>query len=522
MTQLVVSNVEKQFGGLKALRGVSFSIKAGELVAIIGPNGAGKSTLINCITGENPPTAGSVSFKNNDIGHWPPYRVNRAGVARTFQAGELFNQLTVLENVIVGGLDRSKLGFGAALLGLHHLSEARRSLEARAHEALRLVSLSERANELAAILPAGQQRLLAIARALASDANWIILDEPAAGLNREEKDALIKVIEQLAQKLTVIFVEHDMRVVSELARRIIVLDQGELIADDKPEVVRQSERVISAYLGTKAAREVARLPHTSNASKKHVLRADQVVVRYGQHLAVDRVSIDIFTSEILAIVGANGAGKSSLLKAVMRTVPLAGGKLEFEGRDVGSWSTRQMVTAGAALTPESRELFGSLTVSDNLRLGAYTKIGRLQQFIPDFLLRQAQIEYIERSMQDVLDLFPRLAERRHQLAGTLSGGEGQMLAIGRALMSRPRILLLDEPSLGLAPKVIAEIFEKLTGLKAQGLTICLVEQNAAAALEISDRAYVMSAGRVVASGTARDVMSNADVSAAYLGKADAG
>ena len=522
MTELVVSNVEKQFGGLKALRGVSFSIRAGELVAIIGPNGAGKSTLINCITGENPPTAGNVSFKNNDIGHWPPYQVNRAGVARTFQAGELFAQLTVLENVVVGGLNRSRLGFGAALLGLHRFSEKRRSLEARAYKALDLVGLSNRANKSAGVLPAGQQRQLAIARALATDASWLILDEPAAGLNREEKDALIKVIEQLAQKLTVIFVEHDMRVVSQLARRIIVLDQGELIADDKPEIVRQSERVISAYLGKKAAQALAQAPHTSDVSKELVLRTDQVTVRYGRHLAVDRASVDIFKSEIVAIVGANGAGKSSLLKAIVRTVPLAGGKLEFEGRDVGSWTTRQMVTAGVTLTPESRELFPSLTVNDNLRLGAYTKIGWLQQFVPDFLLRQAQIEYIDRGMNDVFDLFPRLLERRHQLAGTLSGGEGQMLAIGRALISRPRILLLDEPSLGLAPKVIAEIFEKLLELKAQGLTICLVEQNAAAALEISNRAYVMNAGHIVGSGTARDLISTADVSAAYLGNAGAG
>jgi branched-chain amino acid transport system ATP-binding protein len=518
MTELLVSNVEKRFGGLKALRGVSFSVKAGELVAIIGPNGAGKSTLINCITGETPPTVGSIAFKGKDISYWPPYRVNRAGIARTFQAGELFTQLTVLENVIVGGLNRSGLGFSAAVLGLHRFSEARQSLEARAHVALRVVGLSERASDLAAILPAGQQRLLAIARALASDATWLILDEPAAGLNREEKDSLIKVIDQLAQKLTVIFVEHDMRVVSALAHRIIVLDQGELIADDQPEVVRQSERVVSAYLGTKAARAVAQMPHTGNASKERVLHADQLTVRYGQSLAVDRVSIDIFKREIVAIVGANGAGKSSLLKSIMRTVPFASGTLEFEDRDVGTWSTRQMVAAGVALTPESRELFGSLTVKDNLRLGAYTKIGWLQQFVPDFILSQSQIKGIDRSMQDVFDLFPRLAERRNQLAGTLSGGEGQMLAIGRALMSRPQILLLDEPSLGLGPKVIVEIFEKLTELKAQELTICLVEQNAAAALEISDRAYVMSAGHVVASGTAQEVMSNSNVSAAYLGE----
>lgn len=519
MTQLVVSNVGKKFGGLKALGNVSFSIDANELVAIIGPNGAGKSTLINCISGENPPTTGTVSFQGRNINNWPPFQVNRAGLARTFQSGELFTQLSVFDNVVVGGLAKSKIGFGAAILGLHRMSGLRRSLEARALQALRLVGLSERANELCGILPAGQQRLLAIARALASGADWLILDEPAAGLNHEEKDALVKVIEQLArQNLTIIFVEHDMRVVSQLARRIIVLDQGDLIADDRPEVVRQSKRVIAAYLGTKPVAKVVQPARAPFAPEERLLRAEQLVVRYGKHLALDRVAIEIFKCEIVAIIGANGAGKSSLLKAIMRTVPIAGGQLEFNGRDVGAWSTRQMVNAGVALAPEGRELFGSLTVNDNLRLGAYSKIRWMWQFIPDFMQGRQQLEYIDRGMQDVFKLFPRLAERRHQLAGTLSGGEGQMLAIARALMSRPHMVMLDEPSLGLAPMVVSEIFDKLIELKEQGLTIVLVEQNAAAALDISDRAYVMAAGHVVASGNARDIMATADVGAAYLGE----
>lgn len=520
MTNLTVSNVSHRFGGLQALRDVTFSIERGQLVAIIGPNGAGKSTLINVISGELPPTAGTVIFNGKMISGWPSHRISRAGLVRTFQSGELYSQLTVFENAVAGGVARARPGFIASLCGLRKIKNLHRGLEQKAQTNLDLVGLGQRTNEMAGVLPAGQQRLLAIARALGSGANWLFLDEPAAGLNETEKSHLMRVIERLSQEgISIIFVEHDMRVVGNLARRVIVLDQGKLIADGTPTDMRRNERVVSAYLGTSAA--IEHLPKASRgavASQQVLLRTREISVRYNRLRALDQVSIEIRNGEIVAIVGANGAGKSSLLKAIMRVVPLASGILELDGKDVGGRSAREMVQGGICLSPEGRELFASLTVKDNLRLGGYARINRVRQFLPDFLAGGAHQEDIEETSAEVYKLFPRLAERKDQLAGTLSGGEGQMLAIGRALMSRPRLLLLDEPSLGLAPLIVAEIFRKLVDLQTRGLTIVLVEQNARAALAISDRAYILSAGQLVAGGPASDLLSSPEVSAAYLGE----
>ena len=520
MTGLTVSNVSRRFGGLHALRDVSFSIKPDQLVAIIGPNGAGKSTLINVISGELAPTAGTVSFNGRTISGWPSHRISRAGLVRTFQSGELYSQLTVFENAVAGGVAPARPGFIASLCGLPQIKNLHRDLERKAQANLDLVGLAHRKDELAAVLPAGQQRLLSIARALGSGAKWLFLDEPAAGLNETEKSHLTNVIERLSRGgISIIFVEHDMRVVGNLAQRVIVLDQGKLIADGTPTEVRNNERVVTAYLGTSAALEHARKPlRTGAEAQKILLRTKEISVRYNRLRALDRVSIDIYSREIVAIIGANGAGKSSLLRAIMRVTPLSNGALELDELDVTTRSPRQMVEGGISLSPEGRELFASLTVKDNLRLGGYARISRGRQFLPDFLARSDQHGDIEESVAEVYELFPRLAERKDQLAGTLSGGEGQMLAIGRALVSRPRLLLLDEPSLGLAPLVVAEIFRKLVELRARGLTIVLVEQNARAALAISDRAYILSTGQVVAGGPASDLLSSTEVNAAYLGE----
>jgi len=194
---------------------------------------------------------------------------------------------------------------------------------------------------------------------------------------------------------------------------------------------------------------------------------------------------------------------------LIRALPIASGDLRFAGKSVTNMTTRQMVNEGVALAPEGRELFASLTVLDNLRLGAYTRRSA-------WLGRPLNVD-AARAADRVLELFPRLAERRQQLAGTLSGGEGQMLAIGRALMSGPRLLMLDEPSLGLAPIVVAEIFNTLLRLREEGLTILLIEQNARAALEIADRGYVIETGCIVVEDAAPSLLTSPQIAAAYLG-----
>jgi branched-chain amino acid transport system ATP-binding protein len=231
-----------------------------------------------------------------------------------------------------------------------------------------------------------------------------------------------------------------------------------------------------------------------------LLRVSDVHVAYGKVEAVRAVSLDVADNEIVTIVGANGAGKSTLLNAIMGILPLKG-TAAFAGQDIALLDIEDRVAAGLSLVPEHRELFATMNVEDNLQLGGF-RIAKSKAAV---------------SFERVYHLFPRLKERRKQLAGTLSGGEQQMLAMGRALMGAPKLLMLDEPSLGLAPIIVADIFRIIGELRANGVSVLLVEQNARAALEIADRAYVMELGEFILSGPAREIASNERVAASYLG-----
>jgi branched-chain amino acid transport system ATP-binding protein len=233
-----------------------------------------------------------------------------------------------------------------------------------------------------------------------------------------------------------------------------------------------------------------------------LLRADDVSVSYGRVEAVRGVSLELRAGQIVTVIGPNGAGKTTLLGALMGLLPYRGTVL-YDGMDVRRLDVEGRVERGISLVPERRELFGDMTVADNLVLGAYAQ--------------RQRGAVLRRRMDDVFARFPRLAERRAQVAGTLSGGERQMLALGRALMSEPRLLMLDEPSLGLAPLIVREIFRIIAGLRDLGVAILLVEQNARAALESADFAYVLETGEVGANGPAAALMDDPRVIATYLG-----
>ncbi len=232
-----------------------------------------------------------------------------------------------------------------------------------------------------------------------------------------------------------------------------------------------------------------------------LLQAEDLVVRYGRATALDRVSIRLDQGEIATVIGANGAGKTTLLGALMGLHPLAGGRIALPAHPRAAASVVARVEAGFVLVPETRDLFGAMSVEDNLRLGAYVR----------------RREPIAATLAEIYALFPRLAERRAQEAATLSGGERQMLALGRALMSRPRVLMLDEPSLGLAPLIVREIFAIIASLRDRGVSVILVEQNARAALAVADRAYVLESGRLTLSGPAAEVACDPQVIDSYLG-----
>lgn len=225
-------------------------------------------------------------------------------------------------------------------------------------------------------------------------------------------------------------------------------------------------------------------------------------VAYGRITAVKGIDLAVEQGELVCLIGANGAGKSTTLKTVAGLLAPRAGEIRYEGAAIGGVPAYELVRRGVALVPEGRGVFARLTVAENLQLGAYTRAERAE---------------VRRDLDYIYGLFPRLAERHGQQAGTLSGGEQQMLAIGRALMSRPRLLLLDEPSMGLAPLLVQKIFKTIRRISSEGVTILLVEQNAKLALEVSDRGYVMESGRIVLADAAPVLLNNPSVQRAYLG-----
>ena len=241
--------------------------------------------------------------------------------------------------------------------------------------------------------------------------------------------------------------------------------------------------------------------HTSPAAP--LLQLDGMRIAYGGIQAVKGISLELYAAELVCLIGANGAGKTTTLNAIAGMLPLAGGRIAYAGDDIGALPAHRRVRRGIALVPEGRGIFTRLTVEENLRMGAYAR---------------DDADAIETDLDRVYTLLPRIRERLAQVAGTLSGGEQQMLAIGRALLSRPRLLLLDEPSMGLAPQVVEKIFEVVQTVRDDGVTVLLVEQNAHLALAFASRGYVMESGRITLSGSGRALLADPNVRAAYLGE----
>jgi branched-chain amino acid transport system ATP-binding protein len=234
-----------------------------------------------------------------------------------------------------------------------------------------------------------------------------------------------------------------------------------------------------------------------------MLKVTDLVVSYGGIEALKGISFEVEQGQIVTLIGANGAGKSTTLRTISGLVPPKEGRIYFEGRDITDQKTQKIVETGIAMVPEGRRVFANLTVLENLRIGAYLRKDKA---------------VIEEDINYVYELFPRLKERSWQLAGTLSGGEQQMLAVGRAVMTRPKLVMMDEPSLGLAPLVVKDIFKIIQTLKSTGMTVLLIEQNANAALHACDYAYVMETGRITTSGTGEELLASEAIQEAYLGK----
>ena len=242
---------------------------------------------------------------------------------------------------------------------------------------------------------------------------------------------------------------------------------------------------------------------TASAPAKALLQVEQLVLAYGGIQAVKGVDLQVFPGELVSLIGSNGAGKTTTLKAITGGMSAQAGRVLYQGRDIAGLGAWDLVRRGLCMVPEGRGIFSRMTIMENLQMGAYIRDGAAQ---------------IQADIDRIFTTFPRLKERRSQLAGTLSGGEQQMLAMGRALMAQPTLLLLDEPSMGLSPLMVDKIFEVIQGVAAQGMTVLLVEQNARRALQIADRAYVMESGLITLSGAAQNLLDDPKVRAAYLGE----
>jgi branched-chain amino acid transport system ATP-binding protein len=371
-----------------------------------------------------------------------------------------------------------------------------------AQAALAFCDIGHLAHARASDLSYGDQRRVEIARALASTPKLLLLDEPAAGMNPTERKALAQLIRRIsATGITVVIVEHDINLIMGISDQVLVLESGVVIASGKPEMVRRNPRVIEAYIGCRTAlRASASSGAVVSASGPPILELKDVRVSYGPIEAVHGIDLSVGRGEIVTLIGANGAGKSSTLLAISGIQRPAAGNVTFAGTATTHMPAHRIASLGLAHVPEGRRVFPRMSVRENLLMGAYAK---------------AKID--EDDMERILELFPILRQRSSQLGGTLSGGEQQMLAIGRALISKPSLLLLDEPSMGLAPQVVETLFDVITGINRTGVSILLVEQNAEMALQVAHRAYVIEGGRIRLSGSGKSLLDNPEVKAAYLG-----
>jgi branched-chain amino acid transport system ATP-binding protein len=492
---LAVEDLSVSFGGVKAVVNLSFAAQPGRITSIIGPNGAGKSTVLNLACGFYRPDRGSIRLAGREIAGLPSHRVARAGIARTYQTTQLFGQMSVLDNVLVA-LRRGRLGVGELLAPDRDPERA-----ALAESLLAFVGYGGSLDRLAGALPHVDKRLVEIARALAVAPSVLALDEPAAGLDPGDTRRLGELLRKVAATgVMVVLVEHDMKLVMTVSDHVVVLDAGQRIAEGPPSQVARDPLVLKAYLGEQlhAARD-RKQPLAAEGGR--LLATERLSAGYGALDVIRDIDLEVETGELVAVLGANGAGKSTLMRALSGLNRPVEGSVLLLGRRIERYTAARIVGEGLVLVPEGRQVFPELTVIDNIRLGAYARPA-------------ADVEAVA---ERLLDRFPQLKGRRHQRAGLLSGGEQQMLAIARGLIARPAVLMLDEPSLGLAPMLVEGLYDLLAELRDEGVTILLVDQMAALALSVADRAYVLQSGTIRQQGSAAVLRADPAVAQAYLG-----
>ncbi|KAA8832167.1 ATP-binding cassette domain-containing protein [Bifidobacterium tissieri] len=559
---LRVRELDKSFRGLHAVNKVSFDLHKGEVISIIGPNGSGKSTTINLISGFITPDSGIIDIDDDPVAGLPATEVSERGLSRTFQNGRVFGGLTVDENINLGyhkklqaqrpfkNLQKYPIvrwipllaETGVALIHGPKTSREIKEVDVRVgREVDRFRErLGDRRNDLTYTLSYANRRRTEIARAHISEPKLLLLDEPTAGMNQSETAEVLEQLQHLkAQGHTILLVEHKIDLVTALSDRVLAMDGGRIIAQGSPDEVRTNPQVVEAYLGKRKETNQTRSRGQVNvlamqnaiehdgvatvnepesaggvessadvdpfAGTETLLSLDKINVFYGQVHALQDVSITIPKGAIVSLLGGNASGKSTTMKTILGINHPKNGTIRYEGADITHESTRRRVASGIASVPEARRVFPQMTVQENLLSGAYTRTDKAG---------------IAEDLDSMYERFPRLKERRGQQAGTMSGGEQQMLAFVRALMSRPKIICMDEPTMGLSPKLVEDVLEQIARLRDElDLSVLMVEQQAELALTIADYGYVLQNGRIRLHGKASDLLGNPQVQEAYLGGA---
>jgi ABC-type branched-subunit amino acid transport system ATPase component/ABC-type branched-subunit amino acid transport system permease subunit len=488
-TVLEVKNVSKHFGGIRAVSGASLQIGAGEIHALIGPNGAGKTTLFNLVSGLYPADSGTISLNGREIQGVPSDLICHRGLARSFQITNLFKELSIYENLRLSLQAQHRMRFN-----IWRDIDSYPEVHDETAELIKFLGLEGIEGIEGGELSYGGQRLVDLGIALGSKPQVLLLDEPLAGLAAAERERVSKLIRSVAANIPVLIVEHDIDRVLGFSQAVTVMNQGEVLMTGSPDAVRADRRVQQIYTGTGIPEVEHNRTDEARQGAPYILRFEGVNTFYGKSHILNDATLDVREGEIVALLGRNGAGKSTLLKTLAGLVPLASGKIEYEGRDIAGSPAPDIARMGIGYVPQGRGLFAGMTVRENLSLGR--------------LARKTDGSHgVVWSEEQILEYFPRLKERLDVAADYLSGGEQQMVAVARAMSGNVKLLLLDEPFEGLAPTVILELF-KVFDLLRRHTSIVIVEHNHDLVLALADRVFALERGAVFHQGPAAPLLAD--------------